>query len=1033
MWQMQRKGFRIAVCTVVGLMGAALSRGQSITVNVADLQQTIDMMGGDMERSASAVQNASNTDQIIQWGFEDINFDTCRVQYDKNQEISEGTKNWAIYAKQVLSMQQIKAVNPDIKFFATLRSDYDGFGDENNLPDWICDYDSKDVDAEKYGAFLADYVEYMDQQGVSITYLSIVKEWASFMPAGVADDVIASLQRELSARGVAMPLICDQGFWSISAGINYVNAVTSLGTKDLYWGFCSHDYTGMGLSGWTDLEALSSALGKPLYNDETSSGGHAATAGEELGIASPVAKFAGRCDMYAAGLKGEIFFELWSRGLNNETRPIYFTSGGSGQRLRAYYIIKHFSNNAVDSTYITTETESLTDVKTMAFRKGDQIALWVINKSDTDYADVPISLNGSTLRDYVNDMCWTSNTTIIGESSASFVSGDQFTDTIPAQSLNCYLFDVGPGVNPLSYAESFEIGLGAWKQSVDDDYDWTVNSGETPTTEAGPDGASDGSNYLYAEGHHGLGSYKTASIEATVDFSYVKNAMLSFDYHLYGADIDYLALDVFDGTTWTTNVWIRNGQQHSSSAAAWSSAAVDLSAFTGNADVVLRFRTGNTELHAADPAIDNIRLQGTGGPILAGYDFSDSFEVSEVISPYVSASALTTPMDVGFSTTVGDTSGVDAEGQAFGDTNTLGAVMIAVDDATTSSLVDAVAGDDYFTFTVTPDAQVTMDLDAITFKASKGAEGSVDEYAVTDEAGNLIGSSATITSIGRTMAYEAVSVDLSDNADYQGVTEPVTFRIYAWGRGTTSPWGTASVLDKVTLHGDITFNSTPVAIAQGVETPEDTPVDIMLAGSDIEGDTLTYSVDYGPVNGTLSGTAPNLTYTPDSGYRGADSFTFTVNDSGSTSTPATVSISVLYGDLDTIVYNFEDAAKITDGTYGTASDSYTGADSNTLAGVTASAFSLTDLRNQGTIGDENGTAGATIGGSTRAGTSAAGADATGAQTMSFSVDIPANVIVDLPQISFQYGHHTINDDSSLMWYLKVIEGTTTNEYSRGSV
>ncbi|MDF7798639.1 hypothetical protein P4C99_04145, partial [Pontiellaceae bacterium B1224] len=30
-------------------------------------------------------------------------------------------------------------------------------------------------------------------------------------------------------------------------------------------------------------------------------------------------------------------------------------------------------------------------------------------------------------------------------------------------------------------------------------------------------------------------------------------------------------------------------------------------------------------------------------------------------------------------------------------------------------------------------------------------------------------------------------------------------------------------------------------------------------------------------------------------------------------------------------------------------------------------------------------------------------------------------------------HHTINDDSSLMWYLKVIEGTTTNEYSRGSV
>ena len=47
-----------------------------------------------------------------------------------------------------------------------------------------------------------------------------------------------------------------------------------------------------------------------------------------------------------------------------------------------------------------------------------------------------------------------------------------------------------------------------------------------------------------------------------------------------------------------------------------------------------------------------------------------------------------------------------------------------------------------------------------------------------------------------------------------------------------------------------------------------------------------------PAHGTLSGTAPNLTYTPAANYNGADSFTFKVNDGTVDSAPATVSITV---------------------------------------------------------------------------------------------------------------------------------------------
>ena len=75
-------------------------------------------------------------------------------------------------------------------------------------------------------------------------------------------------------------------------------------------------------------------------------------------------------------------------------------------------------------------------------------------------------------------------------------------------------------------------------------------------------------------------------------------------------------------------------------------------------------------------------------------------------------------------------------------------------------------------------------------------------------------------------------------------------------------------------------------------TAEDTASTITLTGSDPEGQPLTYTVTSGPTHGTLSGTAPDLTYTPDANYNGPDSFEFTVSDGVHTSAPATVTIDV---------------------------------------------------------------------------------------------------------------------------------------------
>jgi polygalacturonase len=84
-------------------------------------------------------------------------------------------------------------------------------------------------------------------------------------------------------------------------------------------------------------------------------------------------------------------------------------------------------------------------------------------------------------------------------------------------------------------------------------------------------------------------------------------------------------------------------------------------------------------------------------------------------------------------------------------------------------------------------------------------------------------------------------------------------------------------------------NPAPVAANQSVTVPYNTATAITLSATG--NGTLTYGVVASPAHGILSGTAPNLTYTPTAGYTGADSFTFKANN-GTDSNIATVSITV---------------------------------------------------------------------------------------------------------------------------------------------
>lgn len=160
-------------------------------------------------------------------------------------------------------------------------------------------------------------------------------------------------------------------------------------------------------------------------------------------------------------------------------------------------------------------------------------------------------------------------------------------------------------------AADFETDLGSWSHSPANDWDWSRLSGATASSSTGPDSGAGGQGYyLYLETSNNKGAY-TAGEQAMIEsgeFS-VKSSRLSFDYHMYGADIGTLSIDVNDNGTWFNDVWQISGQQHTSAVAGFTPVNVDLSVYSGKLQV--RVRATAVGGWKGDIAIDHLHLFGT--------------------------------------------------------------------------------------------------------------------------------------------------------------------------------------------------------------------------------------------------------------------------------------------------------------------------------------------------------------------------------------------------------------------------------------
>lgn len=88
-------------------------------------------------------------------------------------------------------------------------------------------------------------------------------------------------------------------------------------------------------------------------------------------------------------------------------------------------------------------------------------------------------------------------------------------------------------------------------------------------------------------------------------------------------------------------------------------------------------------------------------------------------------------------------------------------------------------------------------------------------------------------------------------------------------------------------------NDAPVAGAVSAQGIEDAQIFGLLAGSDVDGDALSYSLASGPAHGSVIVNADgSFVYTPNADYNGPDSFTFTVSDGQALSAPQAVSLTI---------------------------------------------------------------------------------------------------------------------------------------------
>ena len=148
---------------------------------------------------------------------------------------------------------------------------------------------------------------------------------------------------------------------------------------------------------------------------------------------------------------------------------------------------------------------------------------------------------------------------------------------------------------------------------VIDSIDFRVNIGGTPTNNTGPDFdhtlATPQGKYIYLEASQCFGQLAEL-VSPCIDLTNVGGPLFKFWYHMFGATMGELHLDLSSNGTWTNDVMTPIVGDHGNT---WFLNTVDLSAYSGQI-INVRFRSITGTGPQSDIALDDIGIVDTHVP-----------------------------------------------------------------------------------------------------------------------------------------------------------------------------------------------------------------------------------------------------------------------------------------------------------------------------------------------------------------------------------------------------------------------------------
>ncbi len=231
-----------------------------------------------------------------------------------------------------------------------------------------------------------------------------------------------------------------------------------------------------------------------------------------------------------------------------------------------------------------------------------------------------------------------------------------------------------------------------------------------------------------------------------------------------------------------------------------------------------------------------------------------------------------------------------------------GEVAVEGDEALRYTPAPDFNGTDSFTYTVSDGNGATATATvAVTVRPVNDAPVARDDAAGTAEGtpvdidvlvndsdadGDALALASTTTPDNGTAAIQEGRVRYTPRAGFSG-TDSFTYTV-SDGNG-----GTASATVTVAVNVE---NTAPIAVDDAASTDEGVPVtvDVLANDTDADGDALQVASVTAPANGeaAIPENGASVTYTPDPGFDGSDSFTYTVSDGRGGATSAAVAVTV---------------------------------------------------------------------------------------------------------------------------------------------